>query len=205
MIGIINYGAGNIGSVACALERVGADFKIIERPDSLSIFQGLLLPGVGSFRTASSTLGELGWFDALPSFVERGGKLMGICLGMQLLFDTGTEDGLSRGLGLIEGTCELIPESPGFSIPHIGWNHADWQQNHPLIDGIKSGIDFYHVHSYHCIPSNPENILSKFDYNISLVNAVISTNVAGFQFHPEKSQPAGLQILSNFIDWSESC
>lgn len=207
MIGLIDYGAGNLGSVKHIFEAAGADVVIVDSISHLNDhdFSALVLPGVGSFNRASQNLRSVGWDKTLIEFSESGGKVLGICLGMQLLFDIGTEDGVSEGLGLLPGKVESLPAESVDRIPHTGWNSAFWKKDHPVIDGVRSGLDFYHVHSYHCIPTNSNHILSVTDYGISIVNAVSYKNIIGFQFHPEKSQPIGQKLISNFIDWSYSC
>lgn len=207
MIGIIDYGAGNLRSVSHIFERSGADIVILKHQSDISIYElrALVLPGVGSFKLASMNLRALGWYEFFKNFPLLEYKLLGICLGMQLLFDIGTEDGLSDGLGLIPGEVRLLPSENVDRIPHTGWNSATWQKEHPVIDGLRSGLDFYHVHSYHCIPSNQDHVLSYTDYGINIVNAVSCENILGLQFHPEKSQPVGQKLIENFLDWSYTC
>jgi len=207
MIGIIDYGAGNLGSVSQIFERAGTDIIILSNPSELKNqdVRGLVLPGVGSFKIASENLRSLGWYQFLNTYSQSGGKLLGICLGMQLLFDVGTEDGVSKGLGLIPGKVENLPSESVERIPHTGWNTANWQKDHPITEGVRTGLDFYHVHSYHCLPSHKAHILSFTDYGIQIVNAVSCENIVGLQFHPEKSQPIGQKLIKNFIDWAYTC
>ena len=205
MIGIIDYGAGNLRSVTLAIERCGCDVCIVHTPEQLQAVCALVLPGVGSFNMAMQTLQAAGWDQAIRDQVSNGKKLLGICLGMQLLFEYGSEDGPSSGLGLIPGRVVPIEATFGNRIPHMGWNSVVWQCNHPVMTGIRSGLDFYHVHSYHCLPDNPSDILALTPYGSDLITAVANNQVVGFQFHPEKSQPAGLKLLQNFLDWAISC
>ena len=201
MIGIIDYGAGNLQSVKNAINNVGYSAELIQDAQDARECMGLVLPGVGSFADAMVTLREKGWIDEIYRHLDRGNKLMGICLGMQLLFDQGSEGGLTEGLKLIEGSVERF-NLVNHRIPHVGWNSVSWQEyNHPCIERIKTGIDFYHVHSYICKPKNKEVILGTCDYGDSFVTAIASGNIVGFQFHPEKSQPAGQKLIENFCDW----
>jgi glutamine amidotransferase len=205
MIGIIDYGAGNLRSVSLAFQRCGADTTIVTHPSSLNQVNMLVLPGVGSFYSASKMLADQGWKTAIWHQLARGKKLLGICLGMQLLFDYGTEDGHSNGLGIIGGSVDAIYPEKDIRVPHIGWNSVYWNSDHPVIKDIPSGIDFYHVHSYHCIPNDSTNVLAHTTYGTKLVTAVATNQVIGLQFHPEKSQPAGLKLLQNFIEWGSAC
>lgn len=205
MIGIINYGAGNLRSVFLAFERCGCDCSIVNDPAACSNLTGLVLPGVGSFSTASKSLFDAGWDVAIKQHLDHGKYLFGICLGMQLLFDVGTEDGHSLGLGLVSGSVELIETSDSSPLPHTGWNSVFWKKDHPVIHNIKTGLDFYHVHSYECIPESQSDVLATTFYGRDIVTAIATSQILGFQFHPEKSQPVGLALLSNFIDLCSQC
>ncbi len=205
MIGIIDYGAGNIGSVVNALARVGEDAESFSDPHIINKFSHIILPGVGSFKMAMDRLNRANWPKFINTYVDSGKPLLGICLGMQLLFDQGDENGPSAGLGLIPGKVKLMdPKSPN-KVPHVGWNRLYPKQEHPIMDGIKEVIDFYFVHSYACIPDEEKYILSTCDYGGEFVASVFKNNIVGTQFHPEKSQPCGLTILQNFSDWDGKC
>lgn len=205
MIGIVDYGAGNLASVQNALEHLGHDASVCSDPDALQAFDRIILPGVGSFRVAMECLDGRGWSVRIREFVATGKPLLGICLGMQLLFDTGEEHGPRQGLGLIPGQVTALTPEGGLRIPHVGWNNLATIVPHPLLSGIKQQVDFYFVHSFHCVPDEDSAILATCDYGGEFVAVVARGNVAGAQFHPEKSQPSGLRLLDNFADWSPEC
>jgi glutamine amidotransferase len=205
VIGIIDYGAGNIASVKNACERVGQDAESFSDPALVGNFDQLILPGVGSFRMAMEQLNASGWPEVIKEHVDMGKPLLGICLGMQLLFDEGDEHGPSLGLGIIPGKVKLMqPEHP-HRVPHVGWNRLFSRAAHPVMDGVKGHIDFYFVHSYQCIPKYEDHILATCDQGGLFVASVAQGSVVGMQYHPEKSQPAGLRILHNFADWDGKC
>jgi glutamine amidotransferase len=204
MIGIINYGAGNLRSVRMAFEKCGADANIIEDPSDLNSVSSIILPGVGSFKSASETLHSNKWDVSIKQELARGKKLMGICLGMQLLMDWGEEGGRYRGLGLIRGEVVRM-DKHGERLPHVGWNQVNWISKHPMVGGVRDGLDFYHVHSYECKPRNNQDIIGFANYGNDFVTAIGNEQVIGFQFHPEKSQPVGLELIRKFMDWSELC
>lgn len=205
MIGIIDYGAGNIASVKNAFERVGEDAELFSDPVLSKDYSHLVLPGVGSFRLAMEKLIEGGWPEIIKNEINSGKPLLGICLGMQLLFDIGDEHGPTKGLGLIPGKVKLMQPSKPLKIPHVGWNRLFAQQDHPVMLGIKDHIDFYFVHSFACIPDYTENILATCDHGGAFTASVVKDSLIGMQFHPEKSQPAGLRILQNFAEWDGAC
>lgn len=205
MICLVNYGAGNLASVVNAFDRLGHPVAIVERPEDVVNHDRLILPGVGSFRRAMQNLEARGWPDCLREFAGSGRPMLGICLGMQLLFDEGEEHGLTKGLGLIPGrVVPLEPAEPN-RVPHVGWNNLIDMRNHKLFEGVKSSVDYYFVHSYHCAASEPDSVLARTDYGGPFVSAVARGNVVGTQFHPEKSQPAGLKLLENFAEWDGQC
>lgn len=201
MIGIIDYEMGNLRSVFNAFERLGYSSSIVHEPDKLNSFDRIILPGVGSFAKATKNLKEFGWFNSIRSFAESGRPLLGICLGMQLLFDVGEEHGINDGLSLIDGRVSLLKTQDSYRIPHVGWNNLHHKKQHLIMNGVKENIDMYFVHSYHCIPSDSSVIISTCNHGVDFVACVAKNNVAGVQFHPEKSQPAGLKILENFVEW----
>lgn len=202
MIGIIDYGAGNLQSVRNAIYNIGYTGTLINNPQDIHNCIGLILPGVGSFSDAMSALNGKEWIEQIYRHLDKRRKLMGICLGMQLLFERGTEGGLTQGLRLIEGSVEKF-NLIDHRVPHVGWNSVSWknQVKHPCIEKIKTGIDFYHVHSYICKPEKKEVILGTCEYGSEFVTAVACGDIVGFQFHPEKSQPAGQKIIENFCEW----
>lgn len=205
MIGIIDYGAGNLSSVSFAFTRLGIDSKVITTPDTLSEFSHAVLPGVGSFSYASERLSNLGWFDAIKKHTAKSKPLLGICLGMQLLFDTGEEVCPSPGLGLISGSVTRLTGNASIKVPHVGWNELIYLKDHPVLDGIRRAGDFYFVHSYHCIVDDPASVIAQCHYGVNFPAIVAKNSVIGVQFHPEKSQPLGLRLLNNFSNWSGKC
>jgi imidazole glycerol-phosphate synthase subunit HisH len=205
MIGIVDYGAGNIASVQHAFARLGEGAEPCSDPARIQTYDKLVLPGVGSFRVAMESLVESGWHEALRDYVEDGRPLLGICLGMQLLLDLGLEDGRTPGLGLIAGTVERLAPADGLKVPHVGWNALRHERAHPVLAGVQPPVDFYFVHSFHCAVSDPEDVLARCDYGGEFVAGVARGNVVGLQFHPEKSQPRGLRVLQNFAEWDGAC
>lgn len=205
MIGIVDYGMGNLASVRNAFDHLGYEALICGEPKDLGKTDRLILPGVGSFRAAMQSLSGRGWADALKSYVTSGRPLMGICLGMQLLFESGEEHGPTQGLGLLHGRVIRLDPAPPNKVPHMGWNNLTRMWSHPLLRGIKPGIDFYFVHSYQCVPTDATDVVAYCDFGGEFVAAVATGNIAGMQFHPEKSQPAGMRILGNFAEWEPEC
>jgi glutamine amidotransferase len=201
VIGIVDYGMGNLASVANAFEYLGFDSVICTKPEEIESVERIILPGVGSFQAAMQSLIQDKWDQAIIEFGKSGRPVLGICLGMQLLFDSGDENGPTDGLGLIPGEVKyLVPASPN-KVPHVGWNSLNIIQEHPLLERYRPGVDLYFVHSYQVLPKSTDHIIAKTDFGGEFVSAVAKDNVAGMQFHPEKSQPYGLKILENFVDW----
>ena len=198
---VIDYGMGNIHSVVSALNVLNVSARVSSDPDEISEASHLVLPGVGSFLDGMKNLRESGLDTAIIDFVNHTGYLLGICLGMQLLADKGTEGGESNGLGLINGrVVKLSSSNNSEKIPHVGWNEINYTGKPELFNGIATDNDFYFVHSYHFVPKNTDNIISTSNYCNSFVSCVNSKNVWGVQFHPEKSSKYGLKILENFIN-----
>ena len=206
MIGIINYGAGNLRSVFNAIAYIGGEPLVLSQHSDLERCSHLILPGVGSFANASRNLISGQWKEPICDVVNSGIPLLGICLGMQLLLDVGYEDGFEPGLGLIDGEVIKLPTSPNVSLPHIGWNSLNFvDTKHPLLRGIRNHTDVYFVHSYYCSIKHPQNILMNTTLSQDFPSGIFKSNVVGLQFHPEKSQPSGLKILKNFIRWDGLC
>lgn len=205
MIAILDYGMGNLKSVFNALDYLGQDAVVTSEKNIIHEAERLILPGVGSFGDAMQNLNEHGLTDIIHGEVrEKKKPFLGICLGMQLLADTSYEYGLHSGLGLIGGEVRpLDVEKSGLKVPHVGWNDIATQNvDSPLFKNLYSQeTSFYFVHSYHFVPARKENILATCDYGITFTAAVQKENVTGFQFHPEKSQDNGLQVLENFVNW----
>lgn len=195
-IGVIDYGMGNLRSVEKGLEHAGARPRVCARGDELHHCDGLVLPGVGAFGDAMKHLVERGLVEPILSFIDSGRPLLGICLGMQLLFEFSEEHGRFKGLGLIPGGVLRLPES--VKVPHMGWNVLDKTREVPLFEGIESGSRFYFVHSFYCEPRDEGYTIGTTPYGMDFTCAVASGNAWGLQFHPEKSSTLGLRILSNF-------
>jgi len=194
---IVDYGMGNRRSVEKALAHVGAPALLTRDHGELRAADGLVLPGVGAFPRAMTNLRELGLDELLRERVAAGVPLLGVCLGMQLAFDTSTELGGADGLGLIPGQVVPVP-SEGRKLPHIGWNLVSFTRPDPLLDGLPDPCAFYHVHSFAPIPSDPGDVLGRGEYGAPFASAVRRGNVWGVQFHPEKSSRRGLRLLANF-------
>ncbi len=207
IVGIINYGMGNLGSVSRSFEEIGAEVIIADHPNRLYEVNRVVLPGVGAFSEGMYQLEKAGWIDAIQeTIVHQKKPLLGICLGMQMLADRGVEGGDNTGLGLIPGTVKRI-DTLGCNqrIPHMGWNEVHYHRNdHVLLQHIPDNSDFYFVHSYAFDVDNSEDLLGTSHYGCSLTAIVAKNNVFGCQFHPEKSSKAGRQLLKNFMAYT-SC
>lgn len=197
---IVDYGMGNIRSLGAAIEHLGSDVVVSGDPREIKAASILMLPGVGSFPAAMSVMDELGLSQALRDVMNRGkSKLLGICLGMQLLMDSTNEHRGATGLGLVAGSVERFPTDNDLPIPHIGFNSVRSQSGSVLFAGLSEETDFYFVHSYRAIASGPEALVATSHYGEDFVAAIESGNVYGTQFHPEKSQTNGLRLLANFL------
>ena len=197
-ISIINYNMGNIKSVENAFKHIGADVLVTERFEDLERSAGVVLPGVGAFRDAVSNLKKYGLDGKIFEIIKKGRPFLGICIGLQVLFEYGMEGGKNKGLGIFSGTVERIPS--GVKIPHMGWNKIKiLKKDSSLLNGIKDGESFYFVHSFHAVCSNMDIISSTTEYGIDIVSSMEYKNIYGLQFHPEKSSTSGLRILKNFI------
>lgn len=198
-IGIIDYGMGNRRSVQKALEHVGATVAVTSDHDELRRSDGLVLPGVGAFPIAMRNLHELGLADLVRAEVDRGTPLLGICLGMQLLFERSVELEPAEGLGLVPGDVTRL-ETGGLRIPHIGWNEVTFERPSPLIEGLPAeGCPFYHVHSFAARPADAGDVVATTEYGERFATIVGRGSVFAVQFHPEKSSGHGLRMLSSFV------
>ena len=195
-IAILDYGMGNLRSVEKALEHVGAGATISADPATVRAADGVILPGVGAFPRAIERIRERGLDELVGERVEAGVPVLGICLGLQLLFDSTTELAGAVGLGLLSGPVERL-RAPGLKVPHIGWAPVRWERGSRLTDGIPSETPFYFVHSFAPRP-NQVDLLGSAEYGERFACAAERGNVFGVQFHPEKSSAAGLRLLSNF-------
>jgi len=199
MIAIIDYGAGNLNSVSKALEKIGTEAMVTSDPMDLYTATAMILPGVGSFGAAILKLKELGLDKAIKENVAKGKPLLGICLGMQLLFDRSFEDGNWEGLGLIDG--EVIRFSdPRLKVPHMGWNQLILNRKDDIGLGIGQGEYAYFVHSYYALPKEDNDVIFYAEYGIYVPAVVRKGAVIGMQFHPEKSAETGIKLLENFVE-----
>ncbi|HEY2587734.1 MAG TPA: imidazole glycerol phosphate synthase subunit HisH [Tepidisphaeraceae bacterium] len=199
-IAIIDYGMANLRSVQKAFEAVGTHANIISRPEQIDRAEKIVLPGVGAFQDAVATLREQDLAEPIVRHIQRGKPFLGICLGLQMLFDVGYEDGEHRGLGVIKGKCIRfdVDERLGLKVPHMGWNQLDVRRPSPIFRDLPQGCGVYFVHSYHVVPADDSVVATTTDYGGPFVSSIWRDNVFATQFHPEKSQKVGLQILSNF-------
>ncbi len=203
MLAIIDYGSGNLRSAAKAFTRVAGNTKIevTSDPKALRGASHIVLPGVGAFADCMAGLAALpGMLDALHEEVlARKKYFLGICVGMQMLFESGHEHGVHKGLGWLKG--EVVPLAPntGLKIPHMGWNNLQIKSDHPLTRGIETGAHAYFVHSYHAACGDTADVIATCDYGQAVTAAVSRGHIMGTQFHPEKSQKTGLALLENFI------
>ncbi|MCP4644705.1 MAG: imidazole glycerol phosphate synthase subunit HisH [bacterium] len=201
VVAIIDYGMGNLGSVARAVEECGGEPFIAGHPSELARASRIILPGVGAFGDGMEELVRRGFDTALRvEAIDNSIPLLGICLGMQLLADTGAEGGETAGLGLVSGeVVRMEPDTPGTRIPHVGWNEVHPAKECPLFDGVTDGKDFYFVHSFHFRPADDTDVAAWTPYCGRFVSCVHRGTVFGVQFHPEKSQKPGFRLLKNFL------
>ncbi|HZU82951.1 MAG TPA: imidazole glycerol phosphate synthase subunit HisH [Polyangiaceae bacterium] len=198
IIGVVDYGMGNLMSVTNALTAVGAEARVLRDARGTADAGALVVPGVGAFGRGMQGLRERGFVDALEREVrEKKKPMLGICLGLQLLATRGTELGDHLGLGWVPGVVHRLEGSPGLRVPHIGWNEVSG--GGALFAGVPQGTSFYFVHSYHLVPDDPRHVAGTTEYGQTFVSAVEADNVLGVQFHPEKSHKFGLALLKNFV------
>jgi glutamine amidotransferase len=196
-IAVLDYGMGNLRSVEKALEHVGATAEITRDHDRVRAAGGIVLPGVGAMPKAMEAVRSLGFDDLLRERRDAGVPIIGVCMGMQLLFESTTELGGAEGIGLLEGPVERLP-APGLKVPHIGWSPVSWRRASPLNAGLPDPCAFYHVHSYAPVPAHEADIVGTAVYGSEVVSVVARGSVCGAQFHPEKSGPDGLAMLASF-------
>jgi imidazole glycerol-phosphate synthase subunit HisH len=212
-VAIIDYGSGNLHSAAKAFERAAREgasplaVKVTSRPEEVRDAERIVLPGVGAFADCRNGLARIpGMIEALEETVRQRGKpFLGICVGLQLMAERGLEHGVTPGLGWIKGEVRAIaPSDASLKIPHMGWNTLALRRKHALLEGIptgESGLNAYFVHSYHLVPERPDALVASTDYGGPITAFVAKDNLAGSQFHPEKSQKLGLAVIANFLKW----
>lgn len=205
MIGLINYGSGNIRSVSKALEREGGSVRFVSTPDEFSEISAVVLPGVGAFGDCARNLRERNLWKPLQDWISADKPFLGICVGYQLLFDSSEESPEERGFGFFPGRVKRFT-SPGLKVPQIGWNNLEFgdaanpaNRDHPLWDGLPADPFVYFVHSFFPETDDDAAVIARTTYGETFVSAAARGNITGVQFHPEKSQENGLRILKNFI------
>lgn len=197
-IGIIDYGMGNLRSVINAMAEIEADAELFSGAGQVADFDKIIIPGVGAFQEAMENLDSLGMREPLDRHVAAGKPLLGICLGMQLICRESSEDGIHQGLGWIDAAVHHFPPKEGLKVPHMGWNAIDINQENPVVSNVPSGADVYFVHSYYVDCANKEDELGSTEHGIRFASVIARDSVYGMQFHPEKSQHVGMQLLRNF-------
>lgn len=197
MIAIIDYGAGNLRSVANAISRLGYQARVTSSPHEMLAAQAVILPGVGAAADTMTKLQTLGLVSPIRHFIAEDRPFLGVCIGLQILF-TGTEEGgWHECLGIVPGLVRRLP--PGLKIPHMGWNQVKQKISHPIFDGIPDEANLYFVHSYYAEPEDRSLVAGETEYGISVCSVIVQGNLIATQFHPEKSGEVGLKIYDNFI------
>lgn len=199
-IGILDYGMGNISSLKNALVEVGGQPVIVKEPGTLENLNQLILPGVGAFSDAINLLKKKNFIAALNDYAGRGKKILGICLGMQLMCNSSSENGKHTGFGWFDASVEKIHSSSGIKVPHIGWNSVEIVNDNNLFQNIQNFSDFYFVHSFKVKCNKESEILTKTCHGVNFTSGIKRKNICGVQFHPEKSQSSGLNFLKNFLE-----
>jgi len=206
MIGIIDYRAGNLTSVARALDYLGFKWMISSDPERLKTCERIIFPGVGAARAAMESLKEFGLDAFLRESFERGTPILGICLGTQIIMEESEEDGGTPTLGLIPGKVKRFPfplffKEERLKVPHMGWNSVQWLKRHPVVEGLDPDFEYYFVHSFYPQPQRDEHLLGVTFYGLNFPSGIAYQNLVAFQFHPEKSGSPGLRLLKNFCEW----
>jgi glutamine amidotransferase len=208
-IAVVDFGAGNLRSVAKALERSGLDPDITADPAAVRRADGVVLPGVGAFADAVTNLSATGLDDAVRDQLASQRPYLGLCLGLQVLFDEGDEHGVTPGLGILSGRIERFPDrtpdGEQLRVPHIGWNTVKFSGDHPMLSRLPDEDCFYFVHSYRAIPNRASDVVGRVDYGGEFAAAVAREGMFAVQFHPEKSQSAGRRLLDAFAFWISEC
>ena len=211
-VALVDYGAGNLRSVAKALERSGLIVDVTSDPSALRRADAVVLPGVGAFRDARASLAAKGLDDAVLAAIAAGRPYLGLCLGLQLLYDEADEHGATPGFGLLRGRVERFPErgtgGRRLLVPHIGWNEVRWSHSgaaHPMLAALPARDQYYFVHSYRALPRDLATVVGVTEYGGEFAAAVAKQNIFAVQFHPEKSQAAGKRLLDAFATWVAAC
>ncbi len=205
IVAVVDYGAGNLRSVAKALIRSELDARITADPALVRDADAVVLPGVGAFADAMASLRDAGLVDAVRQAIAAKRPYLGLCFGLQLLFEEGDEHGITAGLAVLGGRVERFPDKDAkgkrLLVPHIGWNEVRFEGSHPMLEGLPSVDNFYFVHSYRPVPTDESIVVGRTDYGGEFVSAVATENVFAVQFHPEKSQSSGRRLLDAFGHW----
>ncbi len=208
-VAVVDYGAGNLRSVAKALERSGLSPRLAREAAEVRAADSVVLPGVGAFADAVRSLQKSGLGDAVRESIEAGRPYLGLCLGLQLLFDESDEHGVNPGFGWLPGRVERFPKSEPsgarLRVPHIGWNEVRFSGAHPMLEHLPERDHFYFVHSYRAVPADDAQVVGRTCYGGEFAAAVASDGVFAVQFHPEKSQRAGKRLLDAYRAWIEKC
>jgi imidazole glycerol-phosphate synthase subunit HisH len=201
-IAIVDYGMANLRSVQKAFEAIGVDSAIVDSAEGINKADAVVLPGVGAVADAIRTIHEKGFAQAILDHIKKDKPFLGICLGLQMLFETCHEEGVHKGLGVIQGEVVRfdVDAAYGLKVPHMGWNQLQFVSDNPLYKGLPQGSNVYFVHSYHGVPADKAVAATLTDYGRPFVSSIRRGNLFATQFHPEKSQKVGLQILRNFAD-----
>lgn len=201
MIGVIDYGAGNLRSVCNSLKKLSVNSILIRSPEDIKDISSIIFPGVGSFGDSSEQLKKQRLFDPIKSWLKEDRPFLGICIGFQMLFEKSDESPNSDGFGIIPGKVVRFPEENPLKVPHMGWNEIKFENSSdPIWQGIKTSTHFYFVHSYYPEPLESNSVSSITSYGLEFASSVRCGNIFGTQFHPEKSQAAGLKLISNFLE-----
>jgi len=199
-IAVLDLGICNVGSVGCAIDSLGYPWELVRSTEEINLASHLVLPGVGAFWEGAARLDTMGVRQAIVGHYVAGRPLLGICLGMHLLADAGAEGGKADGLGIIHGGVDRL-KGDGVRLPHIGWNEINLTGVHPILEGIKEGVDFYFAHTYRMNCRAACSVVAESDHGEQFPAIAASSNAVGVQFHPEKSQKNGLRVLENFCRW----
>ena len=200
MIAIIDYGIGNVRSIENAICEMGGGVDLVNKPDELIKYDKIILPGVGAFKDAMKSLANSGMLEALEDYKDKGNLIIGVCLGMQLMCMYSEEGGHWNGLGWFDAQVRHFPLNNNIRIPHMGWNDVSFTRKHPIFNKIESGENFYFAHSYFINCNNDTDVLGYSGHGITFSSIIQKENLIGMQFHPEKSQKAGLQIIKNLLE-----